>query len=101
MKRPPADADPYLAEIDKHWDAIVGMYRAFEHRKPMIELNVTSGKILAYSAKEYLEELGDRTRDQTKQRYRKTIREGGIMVFVRDESKQVLTSYAFPAACVV
>lgn len=98
MKRPLADADPYMAEIDEHWDAIVEMYRAFEHRKPMIELNVTSGKILAYSAKEYLEGLSDRTRDRTKRQYRKAIREGGIMVFVRDESKQVLTSYAFPAA---
>ncbi len=98
MGRLPSEADPYLEKLDEHWGAIVVMYRAFQEREPVIEFDVASGKVLVFSAREYIEELTDRTRERTRKQYRKTLDEGSVMVFVRDEAKQVLMSYVIPLA---
>ena len=98
MKKSGPNSDPYLKKIRKHWDAITGMYLTYEDHEPMIELDVVSGQIRAYPAKDYLEDLTDRTRDLAKKQYQKAIAEGALMVFVKDEAKRVLRSYVFPAA---
>ena len=74
------------------------MYLAYADRNPMIEFEVSGGRILAYPALEYLENLTDRSRDQAKNQYQKAVEEGALMVFVRDEAKRVLRSYVFPPA---
>jgi hypothetical protein len=98
MKRSGPNSDPYLKKIRKHWNAITGMYLTYEDYEPMIEFDVVSGQIRAYPAKDYLEELTDRTRDIAKKQYQKAVAEGALMVFVRDEAKRVLRSYVFPSA---
>ena len=80
----------------EHWDALTGMYAAFEDLETMMEFDVASGQIRAYSAKDYLEGLTDRTREETKKEYEKVVAKGDLMVFVRDESKEILRSYVFP-----
>ncbi|MDI6739327.1 MAG: hypothetical protein QME74_03070 [Candidatus Edwardsbacteria bacterium] len=90
--------DPYLKELRKQWNAITGMYLAYVDREPMIELDVVSGQIRAYPAKDYLEDLTDRTRDLAKKQYRKAVAQGALMIFVRDKAKWVLRSYVFPSA---
>jgi len=98
MKKTGQKPDPYVKKIRKHWGAITGMYLAYEDREPMIEFDVVSGQIRAYPAKEYLDDLSDRTRELAKEQYREAIAEGGLMVFVRDKTKRVLRSYVFPSA---
>jgi len=93
-----AASDPYLPILSKHWDALTGMYVAFEDRAPMLEFDVVAGQIRAYPAGDYLEELSGRTREETKKQYKKAAAEGAIMVFVRDESKEILRSYIFALA---
>ena len=87
-----------MKKIRKHWSAITRMYLAYVDREPMIEFDVVSGQIRAYPAMDYLEDLTDRTRDIAKKQYQKAVAEGALMVFVRDEAKQVLRSYVFPSA---
>lgn len=89
-------SDPYLEAIDQQWDNIVMMYRAFEAKKPIIEFDIVTLRILAYPAGEYLEGLSDRTREQTKREYEEAVAKGAIMLFVRDELNEVLRSYVFP-----
>jgi len=72
------------------------MYAMFEERAPMMEFDVTSGQIRAYPAKDYLERLTDRTREQTKKQYEEAVAKGDLMVFVRDETERILRSYIFP-----
>ena len=98
MTKSRPNSDPYLKKIRKHWNAITGMYLTYEDHKPMIEFDVASGQIRAYPAKDYLEDLTDRTRDIAKKQYQKAVAEGALMVFVRDEAKRVLRSYVFPSA---
>ncbi len=98
MKKATTDSDTYLPILREHWDALTGMYVAFEDRAPMLEFNVVSGQIRSYAAEDYLEELSDRTREETKKQYKKAVSEGALMVFVRDESKEILRSYIFALA---
>jgi len=96
MKKSRADSDPYLKEIRKHWDAITGMYLTYADLEPMIEFDFASGQIRAYPAKDYLEDLTDRTRETAKKLHEKAVAEGALMIFVKDEVKRVLRSYVFP-----
>jgi hypothetical protein len=96
MRKPARKSDPYERMLRKHWSAITAMYLAYEDRKPMIEFDVVRGQILAYPAKDYLEDITERTRDLAKKQYREAIAEGALMVFVRDKAKRVLRSYVFP-----
>ena len=90
--------DPYMQKIDKYWNEITGMYVKFEDKKPIIEFDPNRLRIIAYPAEEYLDGLGDRTRDQTKKQYREASATGALMVFVWDEQNEVLRSYIFPRA---
>jgi hypothetical protein len=93
-----ADSDIYLPILRKHWDALTDMYVAFEERAPMLEFDVVTYQIRAYPAADYLEDLSGRTREETKKQYKEAVAEGALMVFVRDESKEILRSYIFPVA---
>jgi hypothetical protein len=96
MKKATSKSDPYLRMLHLHWDALTGMYAAFEELAPMMEFDVTSGQIRAYAAKDYLERLTDRTREQTKKQYEEAVAKGDLVVFVRDETERILRSYVFP-----
>lgn len=98
MKEVAADSDTYLSILREHWDALTGMHLALEDRAAMLEFNVVTGQIRAYPAGDYLEELSIRTREETKKQYKKAVAEGALMVFVRDESKEILRSYTFALA---
>ncbi len=91
-------SDPYLEMVQEHWDEITMMYRLFEEKNPIIELDVQPLRIFAYPAREYLGLLSDRTREQTRKLYRRAVADGSIMVFVRDEAKRVFRSFIFPPA---
>jgi len=91
-------SDPNMQKIEEHWHEITGMYVAFEKKIPIIEFEPNKIRIIAYPAEEYLDGLSDRTRDQAKKQYREASATGAIMVFVRDEQKEILRSYIFPRA---
>ena len=91
-------ADPYLQKIHENWEAITGMYLAFEDKEPIVEFDPIKARVIAYPAEEYLDGLSGRTRYRAKQQYREATAEGALMVFVRDEVKKVLRSYVFPPA---
>ena len=88
--------DEYSEKINECWDEIAGMYIAFEDKKPIIEFDLNKMRIIAYPAEEYLDGLSERTREQTKKQYQQATATGALMVFVRDEEKEVLRSYIFP-----
>lgn len=89
-------SDPYLKKIDKYWNEIVSMYLAFQKRNPIIEFDPNSIRIIAYPAMEYLDGLTNRTRDDAKKVYLEASAASSIMLFVRDEKKEILRSYIFP-----
>jgi hypothetical protein len=50
-----------------------------------------------YPAETYIDTLSDRTREQTRQQYRKATESGRFLLFIRDAKKKVLKSYIFEA----
>jgi len=88
--------DEYSEKINKYWDEITGMYILFEDKKPIIELEPNRIRIIAFPAEEYLDGLSERNREQSRKQYQKATATGAMMVFVRDEEKDVLRSYVFP-----
>jgi hypothetical protein len=90
-----AESDPYFPVLQQHWDTLTGMYTLFEDRGALVEFDVASRQIRVYPAMDYIETLTPRTRER---QYRRVLAEGALMVFVRDESRQILRSYIFPLA---
>jgi hypothetical protein len=91
-------SDQYMTKIHEYWNETTGMYAHFEEKKPIIELEPNSNRIIAYPAEDYIGNLSYRTRDKTMKQYRKALATGALMVFVRDELNKVLKSYIFPKA---
>lgn len=83
--------DKYLPLVKKRWDAIRRMYH--EHGcETILEFWVNTGKLVPYGA-DYLNALSERTRVMAKRKYRRAMDEGNMLVFVRDDVKEVLRSY--------
>ena len=91
-------SDQYMTKIHEFWNEITGMCAHFEDKKPIIEFEPNSGRIIAYPAEDYISNLSYRTRDKTMKQYRKAVATGSLMMFVRDELNKVLRSYIFPKA---
>lgn len=87
--------DPYLKLIDEHWHNIVMVYETFKDKKPIIEYDVTHEKIYSYPAKEYIQALSQRTRQQTRKQYKEAVRKNQFILFIKDFKNQRLRSYIF------
>ena len=87
--------DEYSEKINQYWDEITTMYISFEDKKPIIELEPNKPRIIAFPAEDYLAGLSERTRERTRMQYQKAAATGALMVFVKDEEKEVLRSYVF------
>ena len=88
--------DEYSEKISEYWSEITGMYVALEKKKPIIEFEPNRIRIIAYPAEDYLDGLSERTREKTRKQYQNAAATRALMVFVRDEEKEVLRSYIFP-----
>ena len=86
----------YSAEIDSYWATIERAWNEHADKHPIIECDLAKGQVIAYPAKEYIGGLSDRTRQETQRCYDRTVREGSLMLFIRDSEKRTLQSYVFP-----
>ena len=85
----------YSAEIDSYWATIERAWNEDVDKHPIIECDLAKGQVIAYPAKEYIGGLSDRTRQETQRCYDRTVREGSMMLFIRDSEKRILQSYVF------
>jgi hypothetical protein len=88
----------YSTEIDLYWPTIERAWNDHADKHPIIECDLAKRRVYAYTAKEYIAGLSDRTREDTEQRYERTVRDGSMMVFIRDSDNRVLQSYVFSRA---
>jgi hypothetical protein len=85
----------YSTEIDSYWATIECAWNEHADKHPIIECDLAKGQVIAYPAKEYIGGLSDRTRKETERCYDRTVREGFMMLFIRDSEKRILQSYVF------
>lgn len=94
--RPEEAPDPCSDALDDARPTILLAYDNFKDLKPIIVYRIREKKILAYAAQEYINDLTERTREETRQVYANAAAAGKFMVFVHDSRKRVLRSYVFP-----
>jgi hypothetical protein len=94
--KPKEKKDPYLLALGKAWPTILLAYDDFKKHKPIVEYRLRQKKVLVYPALPYINDLTERTREQTRRIYADAVAAGEFMVFVCDTSKRVLRSYVFP-----
>ena len=87
--------DPYLDLIDEHWNNITNVYAVFKNKKPIIEYDVSDNKLYSYPASTYINNLTERTRDNTRNQYSKACDNRQFLLFVKDVENNKLRSYIF------
>ena len=85
----------YSSEIDSYWATIERAWNDHADKHPIIECDLAKGQVVAYSGKEYIEGLSDRTRQETQRTYDRAVREGSMMLFIRDSDNRILQSHVF------
>ena len=88
--------DPYLDALGKVWPYVARAYDDFKDEKPIIVYELPRRMVCAYPAIDYINDLTERTREQTRQLYKQAMAADEFMVFVRDTKNRVLRSYVFP-----
>ena len=87
--------DPYMAMIEAEWAHIVLVYQTFRGKDQIIEYDVGEEKIYSYPAGDYIQNLSERTRDQTARVFADATRRNQFLLFVKDAKNQRLRSYVF------
>ena len=85
--------DPYLDLIDEQWANIVRIYQTFKDKDQIIEFDVSEENIYSYPAGDYIQNLSERTRDQTARQFAEAKKRKQFILFVKDAPKQRLRSY--------
>jgi hypothetical protein len=84
--------DPLVEAAQNHLPLILALYRLFEDKRPVMLLDLQSQKIYAYPYMEYKANLNERSQAILERQLQEAIAENKIVVFVRDNESQRLTS---------
>ncbi len=85
----------YTDQIAEFWPTIMHAWDEHGDKNPIIQCDVVSRKVAAMPAKEYIDGLMERTREDTRRQYEETTAKGGIVVFIHDSKNLVLQSHVF------
>ena len=75
-------------------DKILGLYKRFEAKKPVMPLDIQEQKIYAYPYNDFKSELSKKSQIQLEEQYEAAILDNEMVVFVRDNEKKELVSYS-------
>ena len=86
--------EQYWDAVGEQWDNILGLYKRFEAKKPVMLLDIQEQKIYAYPYNDFKSELSKRSQIQLEEQYEAAILNNEMVVFVRDNEKRDLVSYS-------
>ena len=86
--------EQYWDAVGEQWDNILGLYKRFEDKKPVMLLDLQEQKIYAYPYNDFKSELSKRSQIQLEEQYETAILNNEMVVFVRDNEKKELVSYS-------
>jgi hypothetical protein len=86
--------EQYWDAVGEQWDNILGLYKQFEDKKPVMLFDIQEQKIYAYPYNEFKSELSERSQIQLEEQYEAAILNNEMVVFVRDSEKKELVSYS-------
>jgi hypothetical protein len=88
------EGDYLLAAALENWPNIVTAYRQFEDRKPVVLYDIQEKRIYVYPYVDFLSEMSEKSQPALKDQYERAIRDGKIVVFVRDNEQRRLVSFS-------
>ena len=71
------------------------VYHTFRGKDQIIEFDVVEQKIYSYPAGDYIQNLSERTRDQTARQFAEATKRNQFLLFIKDSQCQRLRSYVF------
>jgi hypothetical protein len=86
--------EQYWDAVGEQWDNIIGLYKQFEDKKPVMLLDIQEQKIYAYPYNDFRSNLSKRSQIQLEEQYEAAILNNEMVVFVRDNEKRDLVSYS-------
>ena len=86
--------EQYWDAVGEQWDNIIGLYKRFEAKKPVMLLDLQEQKIYAYPYNDFKSELSKKSQIQLEEQYEAAILDNEMVVFVRDTEKKELVSYS-------
>ena len=86
--------EQYWDAVGEQWDNIIGLYKRFEAKKPVMLLDIQEQKIYAYPYNDFKSELSKKSQIQLEEQYEAAILDNEMVVFVRDNEKKELVSYS-------
>ena len=91
-KQQETTTDPLVEAAQNNLPLILALYKLFEDKRPVMLFDLQSQKIYAYPYMEYKANLNERSQAILERQYQEAITENKIVVFVRDNESQRLTS---------
>ena len=88
----------YSPEIHEFWPTIMLAWKEHADKRPVIECDLGNKTVATFPAKEYIDDLSERSRETTHIEFDRVINKGGIMVFIRDNRNRILQSYTFSSS---
>jgi hypothetical protein len=86
--------EQYWDAVGEQWDNILGLYKRFGDKKPVMLLDIQEQKIYAYPYNDFKSELSKKSQIQLEEQYEAAILNNEMVVFVRDNEKRDLVSYS-------
>ena len=86
--------EQYWDAVGEQWDNILGLYKRFGDKKPVMLLDIQEQKIYAYPYNDFRSNLSKRSQIQLEEQYEAAISNNKMVVFVRDNGKRDLVSYS-------
>jgi len=91
------DADSDLVDTARgHIEAIRHLYSRFAKKRPVMVLDLPSGRLSAYPYRDFKTDLSSRSRNLLEEQYAEAIESRSMVVFVRDNYRRKLISCNFP-----
>jgi len=92
--RTAADHDELLAVAEENWPHIMQLYRLFADRNPIMLYDLQEQRVYAYPYAEFAAELNERSQRSLAEQYERAVREGKVVVFVRDNERRRFVSFS-------
>ena len=91
-----ADSDYLLDAAHERWLEIRTLYGRFEDKKPVMLFDIQQQRIYAYPYADFCKDLSEKSQRSLKTQYQKALREGEMVIFVRDNEQKRLVSFSVP-----
>jgi hypothetical protein len=88
------EADYLLEAAEANWQHILMMYKLFEEKNPIMLYDLQEQRVYAYPYPEFKAELSERSQQSLTEQYEDAVRDGKIVVFVRDNEQRRLRSFS-------